>query len=281
MAPAVTHTFPPWPLKVLQLLFRKSLWDAGEEGCAVVFTISEDTYAKFTSGICVTSCFWRDAPSLGGTIPYMPLCTKSLPFPRSFSPFFLRKQVVAGAYRQCYGTRSPWTQGRKIHYRMESNVPPTLHWSALLQMMSTSKAGGLHRCRKRSHARWAGSRSALLKSIYTMTRYCCCCCCDCIVTAEFSQLSWDQDTPYTRVKQTAKNHVFQIPHANTRSWSGGATADFSIWLPLLNGLHAQLLAEVLPERCSRWGKLEKVITPRRIVDCCHHLPGCTCYEKSL
>lgn len=154
-----------------------------------------------------------------------------------------------------------------MHYKMEPNVPPALHWSALLQMMSTSKAGGLHRWRKRSRSRRDGSRSAALKSIYTMTQwYCCCCCCDCIITAEFSQLSWDQDTPYApiQVKQTAKNRVFQIPHANTMSWSRGATSDFSIWLPLLNGLHTQLLAEVLPERCSRWGELEKVIIPRRI-----------------
>lgn len=80
-------------------------------------------------------------PSLGGTAPYVPLCAKSLPFPGSAPPsFLLRKQVAANAHKQCYGTRSPWTQEKKIHCKVERNVPPTKHRPALLQLMSTKEA---------------------------------------------------------------------------------------------------------------------------------------------
>lgn len=127
VAPALAHIFPPWPPKVPQVWLRRSLWDAGKRECTVVFTVLDNPYAKFTLDICVTSCFWRDTPSLGSTTCYMPLCAKAQLFPRSVPPFLLRKQATANAHNQCYRTRSPWTPERKILItKWKQILPPHL-----------------------------------------------------------------------------------------------------------------------------------------------------------
>lgn len=143
--------------------------------------------AQFLTCLCVPSPY----PSLG-----------------NFFPFFLRKQWHLVPTGSAMVPDLHGLKGGKCITKLNQMSLQLCAGQPYYKWFPAARKGRLHRCRKRSYTCQDGSHSAVLKSIYTMTEwYCCCCCCDCIITAEFSQLSWEQFTPYTPIQVKQRTRI--------------------------------------------------------------------------